>query len=46
MKILSIDNFTTKVLSRLLSDIYILKEFGSKVIERKISHRKTVFHMK
>ena len=39
MKILSINNFTTKLLSKLLSDLYIgvhlkgTKKFGSKVID-------------
>ena len=52
MKILSINNFTTKLLSKLLSDLYIgvhlkgTKKFGSKVINRQFFHRKTVFHMK
>ena len=52
MKILSINNFTTKLLSKLLSDLYIgvhlkgTKKFGIKVINRQFSHRKTVFHMK
>ena len=52
MKILSINNFTTKLLSKLLSDLYIgvhlkgAKKFGSKVINRQFFHRKTVFHMK
>ena len=49
MKILSINNFTTKLLSKLLSDLYIgvhlkgAKKFGSKVINRQFFHRKTVF---
>ena len=40
MKILSINNFTTKLLSKLFSDLYIgvdlkgTKKFGSKVIDR------------
>ena len=52
MKILSINNFTTKLLSKYLSDLYIrvhlkcTKKFGSKVINRQFFHRKTVFHMK
>ena len=52
MKILSINNFTTKLLSKLLSDLYIgvhlngTKKFGSKVINRQFFDRKTVFHMK
>ena len=52
IKILSINNFTTKVLSKLLSDLYIgvhlqtTMKFGSKVINRQFFHRKTVFHMK
>ena len=47
MKILS-----TNLLSKLLSDLYIgvhvkgTKKFGSKVINRQLFHRKTVFHMK
>ena len=47
MKILSINNFTTKLLSKLLSDIYIgfhlkgTKKFGSKVIDRHFFHKKT-----
>ena len=50
MKILSINNFTTKLLSKLLSDLYIgvhlkgSKKFGSKVINKQFFHRKTVFH--
>jgi hypothetical protein len=49
MKILSINNFTTKFFSKLLSDLYIgfhvkgTKKFGSKVINRQFFHRKTVF---
>ena len=49
MKILSINNFTTKLLSKLLSDLYIgvhlkgTKKFGSKVINRQYFHRKTGF---
>ena len=52
MKILSINNFTTKFLSKLFSDLYIgvhlkgTKKFGNKVINRQFFHRKTVFHMK
>jgi hypothetical protein len=52
MKILSINNFTTKLLSKLLSDLYIgvhlkgTKKFGSKVINGQFFHRKTVFHIK
>ena len=52
LKIWSINNFTTKFLSKLLSDLYIgvhlkgTKKFGSKVINREFFHRKTVFHMK
>ena len=52
MKILSINDFTTKLLSKLLSDLYIgvhlkgTKKFGSKVINRQLFHRKTVFHIK
>ena len=47
MKILSINNFTSKLLSKLLSDLYIgvhlkgTKKFGSKVINRQYFHRKT-----
>ena len=50
MKILSINDFTTKLLSKLLSDLYTgvhlkgTKKFGSKVINRQLFHRKTVFH--
>ena len=49
MKILSINNFTIKLLSKLLRDLYIVvhlkgtKQFGSKVINRQFFHRKTVF---
>ena len=49
MRILSINNFATKLLDKLLSDLYIgvhlkgSKKFLSKVFNR---HRKTVFHMK
>ena len=52
MKILSIMNFTSKLFSILLSDLYIgvhlkgTKKFGSKVINRQLFHRKTVFHVK
>ena len=52
MKILSIIDFTTKLLSKLLSDLYIgvhlkgTKKFGSKVTNCHFFHRKTVFHMK
>ena len=52
MKILFINNFTSKLLSKLLSDLYIgvhlkgTKKFGSKVINGHYFHRKTVFHMK
>ena len=52
MKILSINNYTTKLLSKLLSDLYIevhLKgtmKFGSKVINKQLFHRKTVFNTK
>ena len=52
MRILSIDNFATKLLDKLLSDLYIgvhlkgNKKFVSKVINRQIFHRETVFHMK
>ena len=52
MKILSTNDFTTKLLSKLLSDLYIgvhlqgARKFGSKVINRQLFRRKTVFHMK
>jgi hypothetical protein len=52
MKILSINNFTTRLLSKLLSDLYIgvhlkgTEKFGSKVINRQFFHRKTIFNMK
>ena len=52
MKILSTNNFTIKLLCKLLSDLSIQKvvfdnkKFGSKVINRQLFHRKTVFHMK
>ena len=52
MKILSINNFTTKRFSKLLCDLYTgvhlkgTKKFGSKVVNRQLFHRKTVFHMK
>ena len=52
MKILFINNFTTKLFSKLLRDLYIgvhlnsSKKFGSKVINRQFLHRKTAFHMK
>jgi hypothetical protein len=52
MKILSINNFTTKLLSKLHSNLCIgvhlkgTKKFGSKVINRQFFHRKTVFHTK
>jgi hypothetical protein len=52
MKILSISIFTTKLLSKLLSDLSIgvhlkgTKKFDSKVITRQFFHRKTVFHTK
>ena len=51
MKILSINNFTTKRFSKLLSDLYTrvhlegTKKFDSKVINRQLFHRKTVFQM-
>ena len=47
MKILSINNFTTRLLSKLFSDLYIgvhlkgTKKFGNKVINRQYFHRKT-----
>ena len=49
MKILSINDFTTKLLSKLLSDLYTgvhlkgTKKFGSKLINRQFFHRKTFF---
>ena len=52
MKILCIDNFTTKLLSKLLSDLYIgvhlkgTRKFGSKVINRQLFYRKIVVRMK
>ena len=52
MKILSINDFTTKVLTKLLSDLYVrvhlkgTKKFGNKIINRELFHRKTVFHIK
>ena len=52
MKILSINKFTTKLLSKRLSDLYIgvhlkgTKKFGGKVINRQSFRRKTVFHKK
>ena len=52
MKKMSINNFTTKLLGKLLSDLYIgvhlkgTKKLGSKVINRHFFHRNTVFHMK
>ena len=51
MKILSINNFTTKLLSKLFSDLSIgvhlkgTKKFVSKVINRQLFHGRTVFHM-
>ncbi len=51
MKILSINNFTTKLLSKLLSNLYIgvhlkgTKKFGSKVINRQFFHSKTGFYI-
>ena len=45
-------NITTKLLSKLLSDLYIgvhlqgARKFGSKVINRQFFHRKTVFNRK
>ena len=52
MKILSNDNFSTKLLSRILSDLYTgahlkgTNKFGNNVINRQCFHRKTGFHMK
>ena len=45
-------NITTKLLSKLLSDLYIgvhlkgTEKFGCKVINRQFFHRKTVFNRK
>ena len=50
MKILSTNNFTIKLVSKLLSDLSIgvhlksgqyTKKFGSKIINRQYFHRKT-----
>ena len=52
MKTLSINNFTTKLLTQLLSDLYKwvhlkgTRKIGSKVINKQFFHRKTVVHMK
>ena len=52
MKRLPTNNSTTKLLSELLSDLYIgvhlkgTKPFSSNVIKKFLFHRKTVFHMK
>ena len=48
MKMLSINNFTTKLLSGLYIGVHLkgTKKFGSKVINRQFFHRKTVCHMK
>ena len=52
MKILSINNFTNKLLSKLPSDLFIgvhlkgSKKFSGKVINRQLFHRKTVFNIK
>ena len=52
MKILSINNFITKLLSKLPSDLYIgvhlkgTQKFGSKVINRQLFYRRTDFHSK
>ena len=48
MKILSIHNFTTKLLSDLYIGVHLkgTKKFGNKVTNRQFFHRKTVFHMK
>ena len=46
MKILSINNFTPKFLSKLIRvHLKGTKKFGSKVINRQFFRRKTVFHM-
>ena len=47
-EILSINNFTIKLLSKLLRRIHLkgTKKFASKDINRQFFHRKTVFHMK
>ena len=50
MKILSINDFTTKFLSKLFRVIYTgvhlkgTKKSDTKVINRQLFHRKTVFH--
>ena len=52
MKILYFNNFTTKLLSKLVRDLYTgvqlkgTKKFVSKVINKQLFHRKTGFHMK
>ena len=38
-----INKFTTKLLSKLLRDLYFKRKFGSKVVNRQFFHRKTVF---
>ena len=49
---MSINDFTIKLLSKVLSDLYIgvhlkgTKKFDSKVINRQLFHRKIVFQMK
>ena len=52
MKKLSINNFTTKLLSTFYMDPYIkitkkfTKKFGSKVINRQYFHRKSIYFEK
>ena len=48
MKILSINDFTTKLLSDLYIGVHLkgTKNFANKVINRQFFHRKNVFHMK
>ena len=52
MKILSINDFTIKLIIKLVSDLYLgvhskgTKKFGSKVINRQLFHRKTGFYTK
>ena len=52
MTIVYINDFTTKLISTLLSDLYIgvhlkgTKKFGSTVINRQLFHRMIVFQMK
>ena len=52
MKTMSINDFTNKLPSKFLSDLYKgvhmkgTKYFGNKVMNRQLFHRKTIFHMK